>query len=248
MRYTLEALDVLVKYEIANDFNDKMIVPDVITLNDKPIDQKTAFTPGVYNARIEKLGYSPKKREVLIEPSDQAYILKDTLISTPREIELMITGDFPPGERVECEVALNGKDVRDTSFKPGKYSLDIQSPGYVSMKEDIVIPPAEEPYSIERVLVTKPRAVQEKIIFDVKPPEELQPYKITLAPIDKPKNERIVKSGDLVKPNSYVLTITKEAYEPLEAKKHVWPAEAPLVLDYTLIAKQVLLRDRKSVV
>lgn len=242
LKRTLEAMPVLAKYEIANDFNDKLIIPDVITLNDKAVDQKAAFTPGKYNMRIEKIGYSPLKKEVLIEPSDQPYVIKETMISTPREIETMITGDFPVGERVDAEVALNSKDVRDTAFKPGKYQLDILAPGYIPMKEEIVIPPAEESFHIERTLITKPRELKEKITFDVKPPEDLQPYKIILAPVDKPKAERIVKEGDQIKPNSYIMRIEKEAYEILEMKKHVWPAEAPIVFEHQLIAKQVLLK------
>ena len=161
----------------------------------------------------------------------------------PRELEVVITGDFPIGERIDPEViALNGKDARDAVFKPGKYQLDIQQPGYAPLKEDLLIPPGEHPFPLERVLITNPRLLKEKITYDVKPPEDLPAYKITMAPVEKPKAEKIVKEGDMIKPGSYILRITKEAYEPIETKKHVWPAAAPLVLENELIAKQVLIR------
>ncbi|HPY73919.1 MAG: tetratricopeptide repeat protein [Planctomycetes bacterium] len=240
---TLQALPVLVKYEIMGDYDDKPIVPDVITLADKIIDQKTTFIPGKYALKIEKIGFEPKNKDIVIEPTDQPYILKDTLITIPREIELSITGDFPVGERIEPDiVALNGKDVRDNIFKPGPYQLDIEYPGYVPLKESLVIAPGERAYTLERVLITKPRMLKEKITYDVAPREDVNPYTITLAPIDKPTDEKIVKEGDMIKPGSYVLKINKKAYEAFETKKHIWPAEAPFVLEQELIAKQVMLR------
>lgn len=239
----MEALPVLVKYEITNDFDGKLITPDVIMLGDKTVDQKTAFIPGKYSMKIEKIGFTPKKGEIIIEPSESAYIIKQVLETMPRELEIMITGDFPPGERIDPEViALNTKDARDGVFKPGKYQLDIQQPGYISLKEEIIIQPGETPFPIEKVLITKPRVVKEKVTYDVKPPEDLPAYKITLAPVDKPKQEKIVKENDLLKPGSYIMRITKEAYEPVEVKKHVWPSETPMVLEQELIAKQVVIR------
>ena len=100
------------------DYDDKPIVPDVITLADKIIDQKQHLFPGKYALKIEKIGFEPKNKDIVIEPTDQPYILK-THSLLPREIELSITGDFPVGERIEPDiVALNGKDVRDNIFKP----------------------------------------------------------------------------------------------------------------------------------
>lgn len=248
-RYTLErtlmAKPVLVKYEILSDFDDKTTVPDVISLGDKIVDQRITFIPGKYPLKIEKIGYNPKNKEILIEPTDKEYVIKETLVTLPREIDPFITGDYPQGERIDVEVfALNGKDVRENTFKPGSYQLDIQQAGYVSLKENLVIQPAEGPYRIERVLVTKPRLIKEKISYDVAMREspENQPYKITMAPIDKPTAEKVTKEGDMIKPGSYIMRITKECYEPVESRKHIWPAEQPMVLEQQLVAKQVTLK------
>lgn len=244
---TLEALPVLVKYEIINDFDEKPAIPDVITLGDKMIDQKTAFVPGKYSLKIEKLGFNPIAKEVLIEPNDQAFVIKETLVSIPREIDHFITGDYPAGERIEVEVfALNGKDVRENTFKPNNnYQLDIQQAGYTSLKETLSIPPGEGPFRIERILITKHRLVKEKITYDVAMraghPED-KPYKITMSPIDKATAEKEYKDGDMIKPGSYIMRIVKDAYEPVEIRKHIWPAEQPMVLDHQLIAKQVMLK------
>ncbi len=244
---TLEALPVLVKYEIVNDFDEKPAMPDVIILGEKMIDQKSTFTPGKYSLKIEKLGFNPIAKEVLIEPSDQPFVIKETLVSIPREIDHFITGDYPAGERIEVEVfALNGKDVRENTFKPSNtYQLDIQQAGYTSLKETLAIPPGEGPFRIERILITKPRLVKEKITYDVPMRDghpENKPYKITMAPIDKPAAEKEYKEGDMVKPGSYIMRVTKDAYEAVEIRKHIWPAEQPMVLDHQLVAKQVMLK------
>jgi len=243
---TMEALPVLVKYEISNDFDEKPTVPDVITLGEKLIDQKTAFAPGKYKLTIEKLGFNKIEKELLIQPSDQVFVIKETLISMVREIDHFITGDYPAGERIEVEVfALNGKDVRENPFKPNNnYQLEIQQQGYINLTETLSIPPGEGPFRIERVLVTKPRLVKEKITYDVPMRDgnpENKPYKITMAPVDKPTAEKECKEGEFIKPGSYILRILKDAYEPVEVKKHIWPDEKPMVLEQQLVAKQVLL-------
>ncbi len=160
--------------------------------------------------------------------------------TVPREVEAVISGDFPPGERIDPDViSLNGKDAREAAFKPGKYKLDIQHPGYASLKEELLIPPGKGPFLLERILITTARSLKEKISYDVKPPENLAPYQITMAPVEKPKSEKIVKEGDMIKPGLYILRITKEAYEVIETKKYVWPAAKPFVIENQLIAKQV---------
>jgi len=240
---TLEAVPVMVQYEIKSDYDDKPVAPELIVLNDKPVDQKTTFMPGKYTMKIEKTGYTPKKKDIVIQPTDLSYIIKEILETLPRDIDLKITGDFPAGQTIDPEIiTLNGKDVRSNSFKPGPYQLDIQMPGYQPIKENVQMEPGAELYYIERMMVTKPRLVKERILYDVPPTEDLAPYKMTIALADTPKAERPIKDGDMLKPNSYIVRISKEAYDDIESKKYVWPAEDPIVLDYTLAAKQVLLK------
>lgn len=240
LSYTMESLPRPVQYQLVSDFDNQEVVPDLITLNDKIVDQKTDFLPGKYAVKVEKRGYHPKELEVVIEPGTEPYVISTVLESIAREIELMITGDFPRGEAIDPEeVSLSGKDARDNLFKPGKYDLQIAQPGYFPMVKSFIIEPGEEPFLIEEELVTKPRQMKERIEYDVEPPEGLGPYKITMAPLDNPKAETPVKDGDMIKPNSYVLRIKKEAYEPIEITKHVWPDESPLIIEEMLVAKQV---------
>lgn len=239
---TMTPMPILVKYEVTNDFDEKPVIPDVITMNDKIIDQKATFPPGKYTVKIEKLGFNPKNFEILMTPSDQAYLIQSRLESMPREIELSVTGDFPP-DRIDPEVAaLGGKDVRDNTFKPGKFQLDIQQPGYFSLKEDLVIPPGEKSFLIEKVLKSKPRLIKEKITFDVKATEDTPPHKISVALAENPKAEKLIKEGESLKPGVYILRITREAYETVEERKYIWPAEEPYAIEKEMVAKEVMIR------
>ncbi len=240
MVYSMESIVRMVQYRLVSDFDNQEVTPDLITMNEKILDKNSSFVPGKYTVKVQKRGYHDKQFEIVMEPSAEPYVITGVLESIAREIEASITGDFPVGEPIDPEVvALSGKDVRDNIFKPGKYELVIQQPGYTSLSKQIVISPGEEPFLLEEELATKPRLVKESIFYDVSPPEGLPPYTITMAPLEDPTNQKTVKDGDFLKPNSYILRIKREAYEAIELTKHVWPDEAPFSIDEGLSAKQV---------
>lgn len=237
---TMEALPRKIQYSFVSDFDNKEVMPDVITLDNEIMEQGESHLPGTYTIAVEKQGYNEKSFEIVVTPSDEPYLIKDMLETVAREIELDITGDFPVGERIDPEiVALDGKDAREHLFKPRKYELEIQQPGYIPLRKNVTIEPGNEPYLIQEVLATKPRKVDLNITYDIQPPSHLAPYKITMAPLDKPTEEKEIKPGDIIKPNSYILKIVKPAYETIEVKQHVWPDDRPYVIDQQLRAKQV---------
>lgn len=242
LAYTLETLPRKLRYQVTSDFDQQNIEPDLINIDDKNITQDSKVIPGKYTIKIEKLGYYPKKMEVTIEPSDDDYLFTTILVSMPRDIELNITGDYPANEIIEPEVAtLSGKEIRGNVFKPGKYAMSINQPGFFPLTEDLLIPPGDEVFVIERVLVSTPRTLEEEITFDVPPPDDLPPHKISLTPATDTTKESVVRPGDKIKPDEYMLRIKKEAYEPIEKKKYVWPEASPLKIKEEMKAKQVLL-------
>lgn len=238
---TLEALPRQVYYELISDFENKPVEPEVITLNDQNITQNASVIPGKYVVKIEKVGYKSQKMEIIIEPSDDRYLIQTLLISIPRPIDLRITGDYPPDEPITPEVAaLSNKEIKqDVTFKPGKYIFEIVHPGFIPLKEDIVIIPGEDAYFIERVLTSLPRTLEEKITFDVKPGDDLEKHKITLASADAPTKETVHQGGDKIKPGEYILRITKQAYEPIEKRFFIWPSPDNQEVKEEMISKQV---------
>ena len=241
IEHTMKTVKVLLKYEITNDFDEKITTPDVITINETSIlEQKMSFDPGKYTVKIEKLGFRPKEFPIAIEPSNEAYVIKTKIETIPREIEL---NTYYQEEKVDTEVAaFDGRDIRDENFKPGKYQLDIQEPGYFPIKKEITITPGEKPFVIEEKLKAKPRKVEELITFDVLPPEEIGKHKITMAKLDSPKDEKPVKAGDMIQPGIYILRVVKEAYRKIEKKKYIEPAEEAMAIKEKMIAKDVRIQ------
>jgi len=238
----LEPIPVLVKYEITTDHDRKTTVqPDSITLNDKLVDQKATFYPSKYILKISKNGYESIEKEIEITPKDVPHIIQETLISIPREIELIVTSDT--GERVDPTVAtLNTTEILGNVFRPGKYSLDVQADGYDPYRNEVTIPAGEGPWQIMVTIATIPRVVQFNITYDVPPTDPAVLPRFTFAPQDNPKNEKEIKQGDSVKPNTYIVKATKEAYELFDNKKQIWPANIPITIDVEMISKQVTIR------
>lgn len=156
------------------------------------------------------------------------------------EIQLKITGDFPKGVYISPEiVTLNGKDIRKHIFLPGDYKLHIAEPGYFSLSKKIIIPSEKETFVIQEMLTTKPRKIGFNITYDLSPPAALAAEIITLTPINDITQQKEIDIGDVVKPNTYRLRITKPAYETIDVKQHVWPDDRPYIIDQKLRAKRV---------
>jgi hypothetical protein len=166
------------------------------------------------------------------------------LYSQSCEVEIRITSDFPPDEIIDPDVILFGGQKIDSycvRCKPGKYELVVEHPGFVSVKETIAIPPGDESYMLEKVLISLPRVLEEKISFDVMPGEELPKHKIFFQPVDKKTKEKEIQHGDLIQPGEYFLRIRKQGYDPLEKKWFVWPSPDPIMIREELVAKPVKL-------
>ncbi len=241
----LEALPVMVEYELTNDYNEDPTEPDVITLAggdmENPIEKTgTPFNPGKYSLKIEKLGFAPIKQDIVIEPSNMPYKITQMLESLPREIISKIIDDL--GEELMPIVTLDDNDVTSGPFKPKRYKLLIDVPGYYPVEEEIDIEPSDMEYTLERTLESKPRKFVEKITYDIAPGEELPPYRLTVASTDDPKNEKVIKTGQMLKPGGYIFRITKEAYVPVEVRKRIGAEDRDFTFEYELSAKQVQLK------
>ena len=158
-------------------------------------------------------------------------------------IELRITGDFPANEPIDPEVvALDGVDVRNRSFQPGRHQLTIDQTGYFSLKEELVIPAEAKIFKLERVLVTRPRIFSSQMRFDVTPSKLPWPVQVTIAPISEPDNAHKLVNGDSIKPGAYKIRIMSEGYHPIVKKVYVWPHNVPYIAKDQLIAAGVELR------
>ncbi|WP_372367243.1 hypothetical protein [Candidatus Uabimicrobium sp. HlEnr_7] len=230
-----------IMYTFLDSRSLKKINPDVLTINNKHFSHEKYYQPGKYKIVVEKRGYETKKIDINIRPSEKDYWIEDNLCKANlRTIELYISGDFPKGERVSCEVTtLNNKKIGKKKFAPGEYELYISQPGYIPLRKKILIEPGNGPFEIEEKLVTTKRKIEIKISYYIDPPTTLFAHKITVAPLSNPSQKREVWSGDMIKPDSYLLEITQDGYQKIEIKQHVWPDSRPYVIDQKLYPKSI---------
>ena len=241
---------VTIKLQISQDIpcgNPKM-QPEVTMLGAGQkfnVVQGDKLPPGTYQLKIEMSGYQTHCSKESIDADQKTHLIRRQLQARSREIEFRLTGDFPQEEPLDPKIAnLDGKDLRDKLFRPGNYRLVIKMPGYRPIEENITIDVGAEAFVIQRMLITLPRVVKEKISYDIAPPKNLGAYRITIAPQSSRSRQRIIKEGDRVKPGSYWMRITQKGYQPIVTKKHVWPGADPWVIEYQLVAKLVALDIR----
>lgn len=230
----------------------RLIPARSVSIDGRFATSQDAFPVGAELSMVAEFeGREPVRKQIVIPPGEGTFVERvpmDDLSSyltpatgTPREIKLAITGDYPPDEMIDPEVAsIDGKDVCDNLFAPGRHVLSLRQPGFFPVQKSLTISPGKEPYVIAEELISMPRKVKTAIGYDVSP--TARSPRITMAPAATPTEEAVIRDGDNVKPGTYILRITQESYEPAEMKKYVWPDEMPLEIRHNLIAKNVELR------
>ncbi len=247
---SIEGLDFEVRVlalQITSDtkapLTPKIIATQVETQESFELKAGGYIFPGKYQFQIEVPGFELVTFSDTVAAIKDPYTIQRQLTTAARAIELNITGEFPVGEKIDVEgVLIQGKSARESTWKPGQYEISIQQPGYMPLKDTITIPTGPGPFLLERVLVTKPRLIQDiKISYDIQPPSQLGPYKVAIATIDQPTEEKVIKTGDLLKPNCYLVRVYQEAYNTVEQKKYIWPSEGPVSFEFELQAKERLI-------
>ena len=102
--------------------------------------------------------------------------------------------------------------------------------------------PNRQLFRSESFLQAQPRQLDIKISHDVPPPQNLPPYQISLTPVDKPKEPLAMRDGEKIAPGFYLMAINQTAYEPVSEKIIVWPADYPLLIKKSLVARPVMTK------
>lgn len=218
----------------------QVVVSDPTTEEIYDLKQNGIILPGKYNFTMEAPGFQVLTFQDEVQASKEPYVITKNLTAGSRELKFKITGDYPAGEEIPSidSITLDGQMYEEgTTFSSGQYTLEIQTRNYLPLKDKITITAGSEPMLIERMLMTKPIVFQEQINFDVPPPTYLSRHRITFAPADDPTQEKTIRPGDTFKPGHYIFKVSKEAYQPVEQNKRVWPSEDPFVLEVTLQPK-----------
>ncbi|WP_372367873.1 M56 family metallopeptidase [Candidatus Uabimicrobium sp. HlEnr_7] len=224
------------------------VEPDLIFLNGVDLKKQKFFAPGNYNLLVSKKDFKHIFKEIKIASSNKTFDISVSMELSQKQVKLKkkdgevnvkykITGDFPKEDPIDPEIiSLNGLDVRDQNFTPGAYILEIKQPGYIPVKEPIVINKGQGTFEFERELVTLERTLDVDIKFDCVTKDNS--YSIFLRPVSEDKSFKI-ENGSKIKPNSYMMTIKKPFFFGIEHKLHVWPDDRNFVLSEKLVSRPV---------
>ncbi|WP_372365558.1 hypothetical protein [Candidatus Uabimicrobium sp. HlEnr_7] len=221
---------------------------DEVIVNGEVFDLTNVLEAGDHSVILRKRGYEPLSFDITIKAGVSAFVVKKTMTTKPRQINVKVTSDFVPQDEIfEPELlTLAERDiVPEESFKPGFYEMVIFHPGYAEIREKIEVEPGEGVFQLERHLNPNRRRLSVDLAYDVKPTEKLGPHRISLRSLDDPEFHQ-VKEGDMISPGEYKVQVEKEAYLLHEGRIVVQPEVGPYVLSMELLAKHVqILVDLK---
>ena len=198
----------------------KKLIPDVFTLNEMPIGDRSTVKPGMYNLVIQKEGYFPVIERINIKPDPQAYLLKYRLISKPRKLNVIVKSSFNNSKINPDTMILGTENIKDgQNIKPAVYALLIKKKGYKSLSDEVIIEPSEKPYLLERTLEALPVVVKYQLTndFDGK---LTTPDVITL-------NDKPIDQKTAFLPAKYNLKIEKIGYNPIRQEVLIEPSDQP---------------------
>lgn len=187
----LDPKDVEIRFEVTYDVapQNTKLEPIVQVESSTPafmkqLVQGDKIRPNKYNVTVSAEGYETLLAKEDLQPSESGYILRYKLQASPRPVALKITTDAESEKEQKLTVLLNAEpfsknDNLVENIKPGRYSLQIEKPGYQTIKKDIFIAAGVTPHEIKEMLAAIPRPVILRM-FDLDSKEALTPIQLTV--------------------------------------------------------------------
>ena len=130
---------------------------------------------------------------------------------------------------------LNGKDIRNNCFAPGKYRLDISHPAYFPVTDTLVIAKGDDALVVEKKLLAKPVKLKFSITHNISPPETAPACQFTLYPKSTMIAQKI-NNGELVHVGRYIVQIETPGYKVIRREVIVAPSVLPQIITEKLNA------------
>ena len=184
------------------------------------------------------VGIGPFELKKALIPEAKAAPVKAKKI----ELQLQITSDYNEDEEVPVDkVYVDGKQVSTgSSITPGSHKVSIKYPGFEEYEARFDVPSSVSIYVLKAVLIALPRPLDIDIQYDIYPSRsqesKLGDCKVYL---QKKYSDEImtVKTGDKVKPGTYLLQVVRKAYNNVEKQLRIWPEVSPFAIHVTMEAK-----------
>lgn len=239
------------KVELRFEFTDakthKPISADAIVLGERPTRDGSFVEPGVYQLMVSKQGYNTYKKRIQV-PQVPIFTIKVTL--TPATIRLYwkILPDYPkdlgPIDPVD-RVLLDGREIEEgAKVSPGKHDIEFRQSGFAPLLDTINIPANKRQFNYTGEMISLPRLVAVKVRYDIAPPKNFPPYQVRMRNIQT--NATYRQSGVRVKPGTYQIEVTQQAYRAASIEKRIFPASYPEEIEVILNAEERVVQAEVS--
>ncbi|BBM83118.1 hypothetical protein [Candidatus Uabimicrobium amorphum] len=235
--YQFIAVKRKISNKIISSVTGKVITPDTITVNDKPLTKDLELLPGQYDFAITKKGYMPMRKIITILASDKEFVLEQKLkaygpsTEKPKDLShahvvLKLVSDFnrkpitPDSSTLDGKPFVKKKENAEIRTKNTNPTLEIKKRGYYSIIEYLRVHRGEKNV-IVRNLVSKPRKFQVNIVSSSG--KSLTPQQLKLGKQD-------IRYAQHIKPGKYEFYASIEGYQPIKKNIEVIPDEKPYVI------------------
>lgn len=209
-------------------------VGETIHLVSKGKFQGTKVKPAEYRIVIQKTGFEPVRRVILVEPDLDPKIIREELKSLRRPLVLALDSTFQPGNPVTADTATLQRGNEDAKIvqagygmKPGKYTLTLEMKGHYPLTEYLDVTPGDHPYEVKKTFKAKPR----RLVYNIQGErmQKVEPDRVTF-------DKKEVRENDNIDPRpGYVVEIQKKGYGVFTANVALIPSEDPFELAAQLI-------------
>ena len=223
----------LVKAEIKGDYNNDLLSAQVLTLNGEDITPGSSkVRPGGYDVVIYVPGYEQLNTRIQVNPSQEDYIIRQTLVSKKRKLVLDISDSLNSSIKIiPNKVAFNGKEVREgEEIKPGQFQVQLEKEGYDPATTAITVEPSEEAYTLKMSMDPRARRLNLQVDGDYRPGVILNLDQVVVDGKD-------FLPTDVLTPGERNVTLKKAGYEDLSFPITVSAGTTPFLVKKTMISK-----------
>ncbi|BBM84421.1 hypothetical protein [Candidatus Uabimicrobium amorphum] len=231
-------LDITTEFPIGENID-----PKVVELDGKDVRQNL-FPSGIYELKIIEPGFLSICKSVTIPPGDSPFVIRETLRTKLRRIDIRIIYDVEPPNRLKtykitmsplAQRSIQREVRKGDTIKPGSYLLRISQPMYESIEVKQHVWPDNRTYVIDQKLFAKQVPINFQISHDVNPPDSLGPYSVWLM---SKKLRVLFMGGEKIRPGKYDLKIFQPGYYTIKKVIDIKPSEDLFLVKEQLIAKK----------
>ncbi|BBM87963.1 Ig-like domain-containing protein [Candidatus Uabimicrobium amorphum] len=207
-----------------------------ITQNKKPLQQlPESLLPEQYRFDIEIEGFEKFTKKIIITPGEDAQKIIMPIIAKKRTIKYEINTGLK--QYKFNGIVIFNEQQNPQSILPGKYTLQIEQPGFVVVNKTIDVLPKNTSFTLREKITVKKRDV----IFYVKKDSGNVPQAQII--VEQEENKRSLPAGTSHKlhPGEWKIRVVAPGCKEITQKVNIPPGEQSFEYKVTVVAQNVPL-------